>query len=342
MIQKEIKEAINNALKFRIPFYAYKKKNKPEFLFGAQIDNNFKSDSGFRIVPFMKSGKCKAKTIYRQYTEKDIPLFPTSNIIPAITESSTERQKYIQSAQKCINEIKDRNDLSKVVFSRIIVKDFSTDDWTVVLENLVKSNPNAFIHIFYTPETGCWLGATPETLGEYSNGIFKTMALAGTRKIGVENWTLKDIEEQEYVVKYIANIIECLDLRYSVSEKFTANAGCVEHLCNEFTIFESNFNKIEELVNHLHPTPALAGMPKKESIDCINKYESHNREYYGGYIGPFSRNEFDYKVNLRCIKFDNNKIQLFAGGGLTSKSNADKEFQETESKSQTILSAIYQ
>ena len=95
------------------------------------------------------------------------------------------------------------------------------------------------------------------------------------------------------------------------------------------------------MVNHLHPTPALAGMPKKESIDCINKYESHNREYYGGYIGPFSCNEFDYKVNLRCIKFDNNKIQLFAGGGITSKSIAETEYQETESKSQTILSAIF-
>lgn len=45
MIRKEIKDAINNALKFKIPFYAYKQKNKPEFLFGAQIDSSFKSDS---------------------------------------------------------------------------------------------------------------------------------------------------------------------------------------------------------------------------------------------------------------------------------------------------------
>lgn len=341
MIRKEIKDAINNALKLRIPFYAYKQKQNPDFTFGAQIDSSFKSDSGFRIVPFIQSAKFKAKTIYRQYTEKNLPLFPTSNIIPEITETSTGKQEYIKSVQNCINEINKRKDLSKVVFSRIIVKKFSADDWTVILENLVQSNPNAFIHIFYTPETGCWLGATPETLGEYSNGVFRTVALAGTRKKGINTWSPKDIEEQEYVVEYISDVITRLNLKYTVSEKFTANAGCVEHLCNDFTVYEKDYAKIEDLVNILHPTPALAGMPQKESIDCINKFESHNREYYGGYIGPFNRDEFDYKVNLRCIKFDNNKIQLFAGGGITSKSIAETEYQETESKSQTILSAIF-
>ena len=37
MIQKEIKDAINNALKLRIPFYAYKQKQNPDFTFGAQL-----------------------------------------------------------------------------------------------------------------------------------------------------------------------------------------------------------------------------------------------------------------------------------------------------------------
>lgn len=340
MIRKEIKDAINNALKLRIPFYAYKQKQNPDFIFGAQISSDFKSESGFRIIPFTQSELFQPRTIFREYTEFTLPLIQTNNIIPEIIDRSTEKSEYISCVQNCINEISKRKGLSKVVFSRIIVKDFTTEDWSAVLENLVESNPNAFVHIFYTPETGCWVGATPETLGEYSKGIFKTMALAGTRKAGIDYWTQKDIEEQEYVVKYIAEIIESFGLKYTVSEKFTANAGCVEHLCNEFTVFESDFSKIEELVNRLHPTPALAGMPKRESIKCIEKFETHKREYYGGYIGPFSKDEFDYKVNLRCIRFDEKKIKLFAGGGLTSKSNAETEYLETESKSQTILSAI--
>ena len=45
-------------------------------------------------------------------------------------------------------------------------------------------------------------------------------------------------------------------------------------------------------------------------------------------------------VNLRCARISLNEIQLFVGGGITEKSNAEQEYEETEIKSQTLLSII--
>jgi isochorismate synthase len=43
---------------------------------------------------------------------------------------------------------------------------------------------------------------------------------------------------------------------------------------------------------------------------------------------------------LRCARFSEKEVQIFVGGGITSQSNPDDEFMETEIKSQTLLSVI--
>ena len=48
----------------------------------------------------------------------------------------------------------------------------------------------------------------------------------------------------------------------------------------------------------------------------------------------------DLKVNLRCARFSAKEVQIFVGGGITSQSNPNDEFMETEIKSQTLLSVI--
>jgi len=94
------------------------------------------------------------------------------------------------------------------------------------------------------------------------------------------------------------------------------------------------------LIEKLHPTPALAGLPKQKAIELIHKSEHHDREYYGGYIGPFAPNDFHYFVNLRSMKFDSYKCRIFVGGGIVSDSVPESEWLETEAKSKTLLSLL--
>ena len=53
-----------------------------------------------------------------------------------------------------------------------------------------------------------WMGASPELLLKKEDTVFKTIALAGSKKWDKQiNWRNKEIEEQQYVKKYIENIL---------------------------------------------------------------------------------------------------------------------------------------
>jgi isochorismate synthase len=91
----------------------------------------------------------------------------------------------------------------------------------------------------------------------------------------------------------------------------------------------------------LHPTSAVCGMPKEITQKFIEKHEGFDRSYFSGYIGPVNvQYETNIYVNLRCTKLENNHAQLFAGAGIISNSNPEKEWKETEIKMDTILSVI--
>ena len=68
--------------------------------------------------------------------------------------------------------------------------------------------------------------------------------------------------------------------------------------------------------------------------------ELNYRSLYCGFIGLVDQNSCDIYVNLRCARISSQELQIFVGGGITSKSIAEKEYLETEIKSQTLLSVI--
>ena len=80
-------------------------------------------------------------------------------------------------------------------------------------------------------------------------------------------------------------------------------------------------------------------------MDFIRTNETINREYYSGFLGEINipnENQIpvtNLVVNLRYA-FENNFATLFAGGGITSKSDVDKEWNETEEKLNTIKSIL--
>ena len=339
-MQESIKKAITTCLNYGISFYAFREPGGNAFYFGAQVDSDFRANEGFRIMPFVEKKDYKTATIYKQFNATNLP-----DNLPRLskrtnTNAEFTKEEYLNAATECINRIRNSETLKKVVLSRTINIDATDIDWIVFLELLDKTYPNAFVFIYQTPTTGAWAGATPETLGKYNGETFQTVALAGTRKVCNEKWDEKDIEEQEFVAKYISDLADRLHLKYKISPKYTKNAGHIEHLCNDFTITERDYNKITDFVNLLHPTPALAGLPKDEAIKCILDIEKHDRKYYGGYIGPFNKNGFYYSVNLRSLSFDDSTATLYIGGGITHKSDPEKEYSETTAKSQTLLSIL--
>ena len=248
-----------------------------------------------------------------------------------------QHEEYLQKLEKAIEIIK-QNNLPKLVISRPIAKEISSINLEETYQLLCKKYPNTLCYLLISDEE-IWIGATPEILGKFNKKTheFFTMSLAGTLPID-EEWREKEIEEQKPVTHYISEILKKYVTLSEVEESETYNhiSGNIKHLRTDFTA-KIEDNRLEELIEELHPTPAICGIPKDFCKEKIIEIEKYNREFYAGYIKIETEEEIYYFVNLRCAKIYKNQVIAFAGGGITALSSPEKEWRETELKSQAIL-----
>jgi isochorismate synthase len=82
-------------------------------------------------------------------------------------------------------------------------------------------------------------------------------------------------------------------------------------------------------------------MPQEKAKQFILKNEPYNREFYTGYLGEINNQKKSWLfVNLRCMQIYYQNFKIYVGGGITKDSKAEKEWEETELKSRTLLSVI--
>ncbi|BAP32795.1 uncharacterized protein CHSO_3758 [Chryseobacterium sp. StRB126] len=246
------------------------------------------------------------------------------------------KEEYCSTLEQVIEVIKE-NDLPKLVYSRRkIFTDFHTIDYKASFDNLCKTYPNAFRYLFNDGQNA-WMGAFSEVLGKFNKATheFETMALAGTLPTS-EEWTEKEIEEQKPVSTYIQNILKNYSDQVQQSETYDHVSGNIKHLRTDFktTVKPSD---LDRLIQDLHPTPAVCGIPKDFCNENIRKYEKFPREFYAGYIKVETEESILYFVNLRCARLYKDTVHVFVGGGITAQSNPEKEWIETELKSEAIL-----
>lgn len=225
-------------------------------------------------------------------------------------------------------------------------------DLVGAFQKLCSAHPQALISLVSIPGVGTWLGATPELLVcVRDKKIFKTVALAGTlpHHPGVDirsvAWTQKEIEEQALVERYVISCFKKIRLReYDEFGPRTVIAGNLMHLKSEFTVDmqATNFPQIGSvMLDLLHPTSAVCGMPLDASLAFLKAHEPHDRGFYSGYLGPVNvHNNIELFVNIRCMQLSGDDAILYAGAGITIDSIPDKEWAETEMKLNTLLNVI--
>jgi isochorismate synthase len=211
---------------------------------------------------------------------------------------------------------------------------------------------NAMVSLVSTPVSGTWIGATPEILLSIdSNKIFRTVALAGTQPFDPNttadkvSWTQKEIEEQALVERYIISCFKKIRLReFEEAGPKTFRAGNLLHLRSDFSV---NMNEVRYpnlgtvMLNLMHPTSAVCGMPLEPATDYLLRQEGYNREFYTGFLGPVQlEQETALFVNLRCMKWGNQEAWLYAGAGVTADSIPELEFRESEMKMETLYRLI--
>lgn len=299
-------------------------------------------DNGFLISPFIPGSQSyfiPSETACGPDLNEMILANGHGTLFP-IPNSSTSRNQH-KAEIEAIVEAEKSGALTKAVAARCVVIDRSPDI-DVAFGILCDKYPDAFIFFFSTPETGSWIGATPEVLLENKQGNLRTMALAGTRRTGsTGKWDKKNIDEQAIVTEFI---LQCLAGKGCKAETFGPNvvaAGPVEHLRTDIHCPHTDDIDLLSLIDSLSPTSALCGMPRDTALRVISQNEDFSRGLYGGYCGPWTDNKnFNLYVILRCAKICRDSTCLFAGGGIMPDSDPDSEWEETEAKLSTLLNLI--
>ncbi len=138
-----------------------------------------------------------------------------------------------------------------------------------------------------------------------------------------------------------------------VSEPYTFKAGIIAHIKSDITAELHSKDNLGNLINALHPTPAVCGLPKEASQKFILNNEGYERHFYTGFLGElnidfstFRRENSDLFVNLRCMEVVTSSdhktanASIYVGCGITIDSIPEKEYIETVNKSMTMRNVL--
>ncbi|MFN8437212.1 MAG: chorismate-binding protein [Cytophagales bacterium] len=322
----------------------------------SKFETNFISQKleGFCFVPFETSETHKTLWFAKEYylnsegTDQETNFKINLELVPSKTEefkikpiSKVNNSTYSDLVSVALPLLKN-NLLKKVVLAQKQDYELISCDEVALFENLCSST-KGFCNLVYTPEHEIQIGASPEILVSEENHIFKTIALAGTQKaenisdINAATWTHKEIEEQALVSRYIIECFKKIRLReYDDIGPKTVQAGNLLHLKTEFFVntVEVNFpNLTSTMLELLHPTSAICGMPLEFAKQFIKNHENFERGYFCGYLGSVNIDQkTNIYVNIRCLHIKNKMVSFFAGAGITEDSIPEKEFAETNNK----------
>lgn len=251
---------------------------------------------------------------------------------PKSPEASPKRwNKAVEKALEAIRE----GDATKVVLSRC--KQIPRKDPVDLVEKLRLLEPGTTRFLIRHGEHAFY-GATPETLIKLDGRVW-THALAGTSPTGDDNLlqSPKDLLEHELVVTYLRGRLESAGATdIEQGRRVLKVLRHVQHLETPIEA-EAHGKHVLELVEALHPTPAVCGLPPRRSRDLLKSLEGYPRGWYTGAVGWFDgKGRGQFNVALRCALATPTETWLFAGAGIVAGSEPEAEWIETERKLATF------
>ena len=266
--------------------------------------------------------------------------------------SEPYKEDYLKSIEQVTSLIK-RNEAKKVVIARSLALQFEKSITSLqILSHVSNEQPESFL-FGLEHDSMLFYGASPERLVKVNNGQAYSSCVAGSIKRGAtadedEQFgkgllnDAKNLGEHAYVVDMITKTFEENCEYVSVPDGPTLlKIRDIQHL---FTPVEGKLNKntsILQLVKSLHPTPALGGVPRKEAMEVIRKYEPMNRGLYAAPIGWVdAAGNGEFAVAIRSATLIQDKAYLYAGGGIVADSEPKSEYEETLVKFRPMLRAL--
>ncbi|MDZ7746095.1 MAG: isochorismate synthase [Halobacteriales archaeon] len=225
-----------------------------------------------------------------------------------------------------------------------------------VTARLADTYPDCYRFLFEptgdTDPTPAFIGATPERLATLRGRTLATGALAGTTGRGdtptEDEWLAdelrrdeKNIHEHEIVVDAIRNQLSPVAASISTGKRDVRRLATVQHLETPITATLADDEHVLTLVEALHPTPAVGGLPPDRALATIRDTESFDRGWYAAPVGWFdAAGHGSFAVAIRSAVTAGDTATLFAGVGIVEDSDPDAEWDEVQLKYRPMLDEL--
>lgn len=267
-------------------------------------------------------------------------------------ERLTDREAWRTAVTASVDRIR-AGELRKVVLAQALRTTLESElSVTDVLSRLRGSYPECFGFLMDATGGRYFLGATPERLVSLSGQTIQTGALAGTTGRGdtpQEDDQLaralreseKDNHEHDLVVDAIQEQLGPFATSITTGERRIRRLATVQHLETPLSAELTRDEHVLSLVEALHPTPAVGGLPPDRALATIRATEPFDRGWYAAPVGWFDADgNGSFAVALRSTVTTHDVATLFAGVGIVSDSDPDDEWEEVQLKYRPVLDAL--
>ncbi len=273
---------------------------------------------------------------------------------PAVvgTTSTPDRAGWHDQVRLALDRI-ESGTLSKVVLAAARAVDLANPvDVPDMLDRLSESHPDCTRFLVDPTTGGTFFGATPEQLVSLRGRSVRTTVLAGSTGRGdtdaEDTWlaedlrgSAKDSREHEVVVEAIEAQLGPLTSAVRTGNRDVRQLATVQHLETPVRATLDGDHHVLDLVEALHPTPAVGGMPQRAALRTIRTTEAFERGWYAAPVGWFdAEGDGSFSVGIRSAVADGDRVTLYAGNGIVADSDPDREWSELQLKYRSILDEL--
>lgn len=329
-----------NGSHFRIPTYLVVRNESAYYL----------------TINLMVEPNDQIEKLYKEVEQQTAYLLDTLHLdqtqASLVQKEQSNSEQWVELVEKAINHIK-QDQAAKIVLAREMSVHFETKPIiSLALQQLTEAQSSSFVFAFEQGES-CFIGATPERLVRVEQERLFSACIAGTAPRGeteLEDQRIadrlieddKNREEHDYVVQMIKQAVShsCTEVDIPDRPRVYPLKN-LQHLYTPVTAKLKSEYTILDVVKHLHPTPALGGLPRDASTAFIRSFEPIERGWYGAPIGWFDMHQNgEFAVAIRSGLIKAKQATLFAGCGIVKDSDPMSEYEETLIKFTPMLDAL--
>ena len=303
----------------------------------------------------LPSDKSKKSEILYELSNLTIPSLDRSGEtnVPILREDFPEKASWDAILTDVIRKLEQADDLEKVVIARKVTFLFDENvDCFHLFEKLTSIAQQHFQFFFQFGEDHVFMGASPERLYKRDRQYIESEAIAGTGLRSEDGGddlffadalieSEKDQREHAFVRESILNSMECLCKTMQIDASpsiLDLNMG--RHLKSKFWGVLRDKTSDVDILERIHPTSAVGGVPTEKAMDTIREKEPFDRGWYAGPVGWIGQNSAEFSVAIRSAIVTKKSISLFSGAGIVKGSDPESEWLEVEQKNSNFFKVL--